>query len=283
MAAFDLPKLNRLPTAWRALITCFMIFLGAGYFVAQLNVLYQNEMTDGEPGLSFLDLKLRYHGGMVQRTEGKALPSRMLEMIGSAMRQYFDEDAHYEVLSSWLAGGATEEGFTTGEEPTPFDVIFSDCMRCHAADSNEDPGAESPFGPDLFSVEYEAVSKFTLAGEPDQSEVWRPPTSRRDLAMTSHVHVFGVPTFLAIQSMLFLWAAGSKGKWRTFLACGPLAFFFIDLACWWLARIPVIGVAFVALITVSAALFGLTFLIQWVVVMVSIWRRPMPHPETPKA
>ncbi len=163
MAAFDLPQLNRLPLAWRALITCFMVFLGTGDLVAQLNVLYQNELVDGQPGLSFTDLKLRYSGGYVTRSEGEPLPSRMLEMIAGEMRQYFDTDANYEVLNGWLAGGATSEAFEAGDEPTPHDVIFSDCMRCHAADSKEEPGPESPFGPDLFEVNYEMVSKFTLA------------------------------------------------------------------------------------------------------------------------
>jgi hypothetical protein len=197
----------------------------------------------------------------------------MLEMIAGEMRQYFDTESNYDVLNGWLAAGATAEAFEAGDEPTPHDVIFSDCMRCHARDSKEDPGPESPFGADLFSVEFEMVSEFTLAGDPEATEVWRPPTSLRDLAMTSHVHVFGVPTFLVMQSVLYLWAVGARGRWRVVLACGPLVFFFADFACWWLARIPGVGVFFVAMIVVSAMLFGLTFLIQWCVIMFQLWRR----------
>ncbi len=273
-----IPPLHRLPAAWRGLLICFVVFLGAGYVVAQLNVLAQNQMIDGEPGLSFEDLKLKYHGGWIERQEGKAAPSRMLEMINGAMREYLQSDEHYEVLVRWLESGAGRMAFEAGA-PTPRDVLFT-CLDCHSAESDDEIGREAPFGPDLFTVDYDMVSKFTLAAAKEQTHesgltrVWREPVRWQALVMTAHAHVLSVPIFVALLGGLFLWTGWPKSPaWRTALACAPLVFFLIDLACWWLARLPEAGPIFVGGIAAAGALFGASYGLQWAVVLAALCRR----------
>lgn len=271
MSAREIPKLHELPLAWKGLITCFLLLLGSGYFVAQLNVLARNQYVDGKPGLGFRDLLLKYHGGRVTAEPGEALPSRMLEMIQGSMRQYFQNDHENAVLLGWLRNGATREAFTAGDEPTPSDVMLT-CLRCHAADSGEDIAKDSPFGPDMFDLDFDLVARHTLSAEPGASSVWRPPTAWEDLAMTTHAHIFSVPTFVIMLGGLFLWSGWPSGLWRTYLGCAPLALFFAELASWWLARIPGIGAFFAIMIGVFAAAFGIAYLFQWVIVMLALWR-----------
>jgi len=274
---FRLPPLHSLPVAWRALLTVVVIFIGAGYFAALVNVLAQNELVDGQPGLSAADLILKYAGKQVPVVAGKAPPSRMLEMIRTAMREYFDSDDDFRVLERWLTAGASREAFTSGPEPTPHDVVLTTCLRCHAADSRKEIGRKSPFGPDQFTVDYEWVSKFTLAPPPGATSVWRPPRDWRDLALTTHAHMLSVPVFVVLLGALFLCSGWPQGEsraaavWRTVLACAPLVLFLADVACWWLARLPGVGWVFALTIGATGVLFGVAFGLQWIVVIGALW------------
>lgn len=277
MAGPELPRPDELSPPWRATLTMFLLFLGAGYLVAQVNIWGQHELADGRPGLSWRDLVLHYRGDWADLRHGQAAPSRMLEMIQGAMRQYFNSDDDFQSLFGWLKRGAPREAFVEGPDPTPHDVIFK-CLRCHAADSRESIGRKAPFGPDRFTVEYDQVARFTLSAPPGAARVWRPPVDWRELVMSMHAHVFGVPMFLLALAVLFLWTGRPTGspRLRTVLAAGPLACFLVDIASWPLARLPgVAGVFFLLLIPVSGAAFGFAYLAQWFVVMAALWRRPL--------
>lgn len=70
-------------------------------------------------------------------------------------------------IEAWLAHGAPEaqfkhEGLVQPGDPSPMDVLSAQCLDCHNAETGE--RAESPFGPDLFSIEYEMVFKFAGPG-----------------------------------------------------------------------------------------------------------------------
>ncbi|RMF70802.1 MAG: hypothetical protein D6744_18895, partial [Planctomycetota bacterium] len=174
-AELRLPPPHALPTAWRVLLTVVVVFIGCGYVAALVNIVAQNELTDGQPGLSAQDLLLKYSGAFVEVRAGEPPPSRMLEMVRTQMREYISSDAEYEALVTWLAGGAKREAFTAGPEPTPHDVILANCLRCHAQDGGEEIAQTAPFGPDLFEVDFEMVSEFTLTAEAGQTRVWRAP------------------------------------------------------------------------------------------------------------
>lgn len=280
-APLKLPALHELPLAWRALLTGVALFLGAGYFSALVNVYAQDELTDGRPGLSAQDLLLKYSGGYVDVVPGEAPPSRMLEMIQGEMRQYFSSDEHYESMLAWLRGGARREEFSGDDDLTPEIVLISDCLRCHAADGGEEIGRKSPLGADLFTPDYELVAALSLATEPGQTRVWRAPRDWRSLAMSTHAHLLSVPMFVVLLAALFLWSGWLREAPapRTLLACAPLALFLADVACWWLARIPEIGWVFALAIGGIGALFGLSYGVQWVVVLRALWGRRMTNDE----
>ena len=274
------PGLSDLPLAWKIVLTVVLLFLAAGYVAALANIYAQNERVDGQPGLSPRDLILKYAGGDVRLEQGQAAPSRMLEMIQGAMRQYFSDDASYRVLYEWLKAGASEEAFTrTRDDLSPQDVIIADCLRCHAADSGEQVGTKSPFGPDQFTPDYKQIAKFALPHEPGQQTVHREPVDWRDLAMSSHAHLLSVPMFLILLATLFLWAGWPPGADRRsqivrgLLAALPLTAFLLDVACWWLARLPGVGPVFALTIAGTGALFGLGFAVQWLVVLRTLWSR----------
>jgi len=276
IAAFP-RSLGELPLAWRTLLTCVVVFIGAGYFAALVNIVGQTELTDGKPGMSTQDLILKYAGADVELVAGQPPPSRMLEMIGTAMRQYFSDDENYNTLHDWLSGGAAEAAFSAGEDTAPQDVFIMDCLRCHAADGGEEIGTKSPFGPDLFTPDFKMISEFTLAPAPGKSTVHRAPRSWRDLALTTHAHLLSVPMFVVLLGGLFLFANRPQRfpRLRILLACAPLVLFLLDVACWWLARIPNVGWVFALTIAATGALFGLTFGIQWLTVMIALWRKPV--------
>jgi hypothetical protein len=272
---------SELSPPWRWLITCVLVFLLGGYFAALVNVVGQNELTDGQPGLGPRDLLLKYHGGWVELKAGEAAPSRMLEMIQTAMRQYFDSDDDFNVLLGWLKSGAGEEQFAAGPEPTPLDVVLTTCLRCHAAEGAEEIGTKSPLGMDQYTPDFEMISEFTLAGghqhEDEHGEaenrVWREPRDWRDLALTTHVHMLSVPMFVVLLGALFLWtgALSARPRLRTTLACAPLVLFLLDIAFWWLARLPGVGPAFALGIGATGALFGASFVAQWAIIIRNLW------------
>ncbi len=275
-----LPPIGALPLAWRIVLTVVLLFLAAGYLAALANIYAQNERVDGEPGLGPRDLILKYAGGNVRIEPGKPAPSRMLEMIQGAMRQYFSDDASYRVLYTWLSNGAREDAFSDPiGELSPEDVFIADCLRCHAADSGETIGTKSPFGPDQFTPDYARIRKFALPTTPGQPTVRRDPIDWRDLAMSTHAHLLSVPMFLVLLATLFLWTGWPAGpaprtqRLRGVIAALPLAAFLLDVACWWLARLPGVGRFFALAIAGTGALFGLGFVTQWIVVMTALWRR----------
>jgi hypothetical protein len=57
------------------------------------------------------------------------------------------------------------------------------------------------------------------------------------------------------------------------LACAPLVLFLLDVSFWWLARLPGAGVAFALGIGVTGLLFAVGFALQWIVVILGLWRR----------
>lgn len=272
-----IPPITEISSAWRVLLTTVVVFIACGYGAALLNIYAQNELIDGRPGLSVDDLILLYSGGEVRVEPGEAPPSAMLRMIQGSMRQYFSDDDHYELLLNWLQHGAAPESFSGDDDLTPETVLVLDCMGCHASDSSHSISRTAAFGPTMFAADYEQVARFTTRVEPGQATAYRPPRGWRELAMSTHVHMLSVPVFVVLIAGLFLWATSESDGWiatqRAWLGAAPLVLFLIDVACWWLARIPQVGWLFALAIGASGALFGLTFLTQIAVVLRELLRR----------
>jgi len=262
-----LPAPGALTPAWRGLLLALLLLLGAGYLAAVTNVFAQNELNDGQPGLTSADLVVKYHGGNVP---AEAAPSRMLEMARGAMRPNFRSDEEFAALSRWLEAGASPEAFDAGPAPTPRAVLEANCTACHASDSGEAIGQTAAFGGSTSSAELEMVARFTAPRPAVEGQVYRPPVDWRKLALVTHTHLLGIPVFLALLGALYLWVSARPrvaraARLRVLLGCAPMAVFLLEVACWWLARLPVVGSAFALAVGASGALFGLAFACQWLV------------------
>lgn len=266
-----------LPLAWRILASVVVTLIGLGYVSALVNIIGQNELVDGKPGLTIDDLRLKYAGAMITREAGTAPPSRMLEMIQGSMRQYFSDATEFDVLYGWLQDGATAEALTAGEEPTPADVLLVSCLGCHSDDGGHEIADTASFGPSQFELpEHARLAQFATVVKPEASEVWVAPRDWRSLALTTHAHMLSVPIFVVLLAGLFLWSRPLPLRHvRTgLLAALPLLLFLVDVACWWLARLPGIGTVFLYVLMASGGLFAATFLGQWAFVLWSLWRKP---------
>lgn len=269
-------RMQDLPGGWRCLLAVLVVALGLGYLAAVGCTYGQTEMVDGQPGMSARDLVLKFHGGFEPVAADGASHSRMLEMSNSDMRDEFSSDDNFEVLTKWLAAGAVEEQFALGAPVTPKAVLEADCTHCHSADSPLDIARTSPFGPDAKHASYAMVAKFTAPLETQAAVTWHSPANWRRLAVTTHVHLFAVPILTVIMGALFLWAGWPKGetqgmrRLRTAIAVAPMVFFLGDVSCWWLARIPSVGTAFALAIGGFGALFGITYVTQWSVIMIGL-------------
>ncbi len=290
---------SQLPLAWRALASVFVVVIALGYVAALVNLFAQNELVDGQPGMSANDLILKYHGGYIDVDPDDPPPPRMLEMIDGKMRKNFETEADYQIVRQWILDGADETAFRTApdlaeersdpavenpaptpESPnlTPEDIVIRDCLICHAADSGETIAETSDFGPNDETVGFARLARFAKGPDPQAKRIYRAPKNWRTLALSTHAHLLSVPIFVVIIGALFLWTGwpggSSQSRFRIALACAPLTFFAADVSCWWLARLETGGELFALTIGATGALFGITYVLQGVVVLVSLWRRP---------
>ncbi len=276
-----------LPLSGRILLTLFLALIGFGYLSALGNLFHRHNMADGEEGLTLNDLRANFHGIEVaaKQSERPAVAkSRMLEMIepGGKMRKHATQGGPEAIrtLETWLQRGASEgefqqEGLAEPGDPAPADVIMAQCLDCHNADGGE--MAEVPFGPDLFTVDYQMVwdvarpgtanltSPAASAGEREMQVLGPQPLPH--LFLVTHIHMLTIPLFTLIVSGLFLVSALPAGV-RNIVAPLPMAVLVFDFSSWWLARQ---SEAFIYVIAAAGAVYGVLFGIQLIAVFVSIW------------
>lgn len=269
-------RLHAWPTGVRVMLTAFLGLIGVGYLFALANIYHQHQMADGEPGLSMNDLRASYSGLTVTRSKETTIPSRMLTMLRTSMRQYIDDDVDFNVLESWLKDGGGEEGLAAGEgRQTPERSLILHCMRCHAQSAETEISQKAPFGPDEFTVEYEMIKPLvaveTSTGS-DRVHVAPQLTTPR-LVLITHAHMLAIPVFTLIVGGLFA-CSRFPGRFRTWLTPIPMLAVAVDFAGWWLARSMPLGVY---LIAAAGAVFGMAFGLQLVVTLIDFWR---PEPRS---
>lgn len=239
--------------------------------------------------------------------------SRMLEMVepGGKMRKNLVEggESAVRVLTTWLEQGAPQAtfekmDFEKPDDPSPSLIIADHCLSCHNAASGEKK--ETPYGPDLFTVDYQMVFKYAAPGtahshsnsdrtatspstiapassdrsalaNSTQSRATQASKSRRlgpvpisHLFLTTHLHMLTIPVFTLILAGLFLFS-NAPGWLKSLITAAPMITLIFDFGCWWLARIfePAIYV-----LAVTGGIFGLTIAIQLLTVTASLWIRP---------
>ncbi|MGB0715877.1 MAG: hypothetical protein ACPGXK_08360, partial [Phycisphaerae bacterium] len=148
-----------LSTPWKLTLTTFVLIIGLGYAGALMNVFAQNELNDGEPGLTVNDLVAHYHGYYVTPEPGDPPPSRMLQQVDGSMRPNFEDDESYEIVRAWLVSGAAKDTVSQGD-PSPEGILKRDCLLCHADDSGEPIADTASFGPSEDVLAFDRMQRF---------------------------------------------------------------------------------------------------------------------------
>lgn len=251
------------------MLTAFVAIIGVGYITAVLNIRYSHAMADGVEGLSLDDVRAVYSGLTVDRSA--PMPSRMLTMIQTSMREYIGTEAEFDILAAWLEAGGTQAGLDDGEgKRTPRRIIMRRCLECHAQNMGKKIAQTAPFAPDDFDVDYSMIAKFSSPGEPTTGDAVRLPPQLQvpRLILVSHIHMLAIPVFALIVGVLFAMTRLPPGP-RSLLTPIPMITLMFDFAGWWLARQADV---FVYVIVTAGGLFGLVFGVQLIVIIVDLWR-----------
>lgn len=274
-------RLAHLPVGAKLMLTAFLALLGCGYLVAVRNIYEKHHEADLEPAMSIDDLRRTYHGleKTITSESRPRTPSVMELMVkpGGPMRAYLEQGGPKAVrtLMHWLETGAEQAAFTTANVPQPGDpaprsVIARQCIRCHNATDGE--MADVPFatGPDA-QPDFNLVMPLTRSffGQPTtETEVMQlPPTGRPELIHITHAHILSMPVFTIAVGILFF-LTGLPPWLKTTLGPLPMLALCADIAGWWLARAyePAIY-----LIAGAGAVFGLTYGVQILSALLSLW------------
>lgn len=269
--------LRQLPVSIRLVLSCFLLITGAGYLLGVANIYYSHHAADADPKLTLNDVRAVYSGLKMQVKAGQAVPSRMLEMVDTKMREFLKTEADYAGLRAWLVSGSNPETFkvvAAGAEKSPQDIISDSCIRCHIPDGEkgQEKAHKAPFAADLFGpADYQMVSKYTGAPVDQKTAATHSttvgPQSIEHLVLVGHVHMLTIPVFVLVTSLMVLFT-GLRGGLRDLLIAVPMISLVFDFAAWWLARK---WAWMVFLVVGSGPVFGLFFAAQILVVTLSMW------------
>lgn len=276
-------RLRDLPMTVRLVVTVFIVLIGVGFLFAQVNIYQRHHLADDKAGLTFDDLLIIYHGKEVpvDVSAPALITSRMLEMVrpGGEMRKHLEKGGLPEIASlvAWLESGAAEAAFDTpsaGEPsaPLPRQVISRRCLRCHNADDGEK--SDTPYGPDIFEVDYQMVRPVTLALQNEATEQEKAPGVRMigpqsiaHLVMVTHIHMLSIPVFTLIVFALFLMADFPAGL-RRLIGPAPMVALVFDFSSWWLARFHA---GFLIVLMVAGGVYAIALATQILAVLYSTW------------
>lgn len=281
-------RLPNLSLPAKVTVTLFLLLIGSGYLVAVTKIYVWHNEADGVPGMSPDDLRAVYHGIEKQVTEQmrETLIAPMLKQVspGGKMRRHLLKggEAAERALITWLKAGASEATFTTPAQPgdpSPRQVIANQCRECHNADGGDKedlPYADSATAEPRYALVAE-VAVPPLGKATEQPRTIRiEPMSVRELLQVTHVHILSIPVFTLCVAVLFL-MTGLSPKVKLIVAPLPMLATCLDFASWWLAR-PF--EPFIFGIAAAGAIFGLSFGLQIVSILTSMWFGRRTAPET---
>lgn len=268
--------LRSLPAAVRLLIAGFLVIVAAGYLVAVANVFYSHRFADGVPGMGIDDIRAVYGGLTVSAGSSSPVPSRMLTMIRTEMREYFRSDSDFEVLEAWLEGGGPEAGLDSGEgRNTPRRVLVRNCLRCHAVGGEGDISRTAPFGPDVMTVDYAGLRPLTAppAAAPGSTTRAPPQYTIARLVLVSHQHMLSIPLFTLVVGLMFSTTRTSP-VFRAVLTPMPMLAAAVDFAGWWISRSTGFGAI---MVLAAGGAFGISFGVQILCTLLELWRPGRPR------
>ncbi|OHB78587.1 MAG: hypothetical protein A2W31_00550 [Planctomycetes bacterium RBG_16_64_10] len=277
----DSVRLARLTLPAKWLITLFLLLVGPGYLCGTANIYLQHQDADLEPGLTLDDLRRTFHGleKRVTPAATSSVNSTMLTQVrpGGEMREHLERGgaAAIRALVTWLEQGAAEEhfaqdGLAQAGDPSAKDVIAAQCIECHNAD-----GGEMEDIPYAATAQAEPEYKLVLVmAKPEidrraaQSELLvLAPTGVKELVHITHAHILTIPVFTLIVGTLFLGTGFGPGL-KLILTPLPMLAVLLDISSWWLARF---AEPFVYVIAASGAVFGVTYGLQILAILGSMW------------
>ncbi len=276
-------SLSSLPRSAKWLLTLFLLLVGAGYLVALGNLYHRHGLADGREGLSLDDLRVTFHGLDIKddAPAGEGARSRMLEMVepGGEMRKHLSDGGPPAIraLETWLGRGATKAEFDLADlaqagDPSARAAIDSNCLLCHNPDGEK---ADAPYGPDMFTIDYDMVYLFAAPGTAVMTSSsttgtvpTKGPQTQAHLFLVTHIHMLSIPVFTLIVSGLFLLADEVSRNLKNALGVVPMLMLVFDFSSWWLARI---SEPLIYIIVAAGAAYGVTFGFQLLAVAYSIW------------
>ncbi|MFQ3593820.1 MAG: hypothetical protein SNJ82_11635 [Gemmataceae bacterium] len=304
-------SLSLLPLAARLTLACFLISVGIGYCSALVQLHFQHA-SPGELLPTPKDAVRTFHGPIETAqpksrlemliTAEESLPWNGSGQMSAAfttrsegwkavIRKRSEEEVRAErygerdALVAWIQAGADKTAYEQDNFVLPRDqvpeaiteefaekteqgwnvkiksILEARCVRCHQ-EGGDDANASN------YKLDsYENLSKYLKV------EQGGPAMSVEKLAQTTHVHLLAFSMLYMLTGLLL-----AMTRYPTFLkvplAITPLLVQIIDIACWWLARLPGdVGVRFAEAIPITGAIVAVGLLMQIILTLFDLFGR----------
>ncbi len=241
--------LRQLGFSARLGITLILLTLLGGLTVSGIYMKMHHENRDEQPGLTLNDIRGHYAGVIT--------PSPLLNAIERGHPEEQSSEAR-KVLLDWLKSNRISEDYDSLDlgDLAPAEIIASDCLSCHSAQSTGDDAY-----PQLPLDYFDQVKKVA-----NSSDIR--PVDTKILAASTHTHAISLSVLsLAVGGLLLLtgWPRGLTNLLILLMGTG-LA---LDIGGWWLARL---NGAVVPIIVLGGVIFAASVALSLLLVIADLWR-----------
>jgi hypothetical protein len=213
--------LRNWPVLAKVGLTALVAVFGLGLHASLLHLVEHYQNRDGRPNLSRDDIVAAYAGL-------NAPPPLLAAIHGQhpAPQPPLSEPAH-NALEKWLASDKAAENFDNMDfsDPTPREILASNCTRCHSAKADEATAGTARVKP---LETWEQVKPFAFARRVER-------TPDRVKAISMHTHALSLGTMaaaIAVLAMLTTFPRGLTGALVGLMGLGLVA----DIGAWWLTN-----------------------------------------------
>jgi hypothetical protein len=233
-------SLRRLPIAFRALFSSFLILIGVGYLMA-LSLMY---LVVVEPHQQMGEGLV---AGISDQYHGLAKGGSLLETALNGPMASKISDADRAVVLKWIHDGAKVEGYPQVEP-----IFTKSCVSCHTANATSIPPLTS----------FADVQKVAQANT---------GTSIADLAQVSHIHLFGISIIFLLTGAIFA-LSETPISLRVCLVVVPYLSILMDIGSWWFTKY--LDTTFAYVVIVGGAGMGLALAAQILIALWDMWIEP---------